>query len=33
MLCFVSEGTTSEEIEGTGEPHFMRGMVYEFSVA
>ena len=33
MLCFVPEGTHSEEMEGTGEPHFMRGMVYEFSVA
>jgi hypothetical protein len=33
MLCFVPEGTMSEEMEGTGEPHFMRGMVYEFAVA
>jgi hypothetical protein len=33
MLCFVSEGTTSEDMEGTGQPHFMRGMVFEFAVA
>lgn len=32
MLCFVPEGTHTEDMEGTGEPHFMRGMVYEFSV-
>ena len=32
MLCFVPEGTHSEDMEGTGQPHFMRGMVFEFSV-
>jgi hypothetical protein len=32
MLCFVPEGTTSEETEGHGQPHFMRGMVFEFTV-
>lgn len=32
MLCFVSEGTTSEETEGTGPPHFTRGMKFEFNV-
>ena len=33
MLCFVPEGTTSEDAYGTGQPHFMRGMVFEFTVA
>jgi hypothetical protein len=33
MLCFVPEGTHTEEMEGTGQPHFMRGMVFEFNVA
>lgn len=33
MLCFVPGGTTSEDAYGTGQPHFMRGMVDEFTVA
>lgn len=33
MVCFVPEGTTDRETEGTGQPHFMKGMVYEFTVA
>ena len=33
MLCFVPEGTTSEDAYTDGQPHFMRGMVYEFTVA
>ena len=33
MLCFVPEGTTSEDAYSTGQPHFMRGMVFEFTVA
>ena len=33
MLCFVPEGTTSEDAYTDGQPHFMRGMVFEFSVA
>jgi hypothetical protein len=32
MLCFVPEGTTSEETEGSGPPHFTRGMVFELEV-
>lgn len=30
-LCFIPEGTTSEETEGTGPPHFTLGMVGEFT--
>lgn len=33
MVCFVPEGTTGRDTEGTGQPHFMKGMVYEFTVA
>lgn len=33
MICFVPEGTTSEEAYGSGQPHSMRGMVFEFTVA
>lgn len=32
MICFVPEGTTTEDTEAHGEPHFMRGMVFEFTV-
>jgi hypothetical protein len=32
-LCFIAQGTTSEEQEGDGPPHAMEGMVKEFTVA
>ncbi len=31
-LCFIPVGTTSEETEGTGPPHFTEGMAAEFEV-
>ncbi|MGH8984381.1 MAG: hypothetical protein ACRDY6_10980 [Acidimicrobiia bacterium] len=31
-LCFIPVGTTSEETEGTGPPHFIEGMAAEFEV-
>ena len=31
-LCFIPVGTTSEETEGTGPPHFEEGMAAEFEV-
>jgi hypothetical protein len=31
-LCFIPVGTTSEETEGTGPPHFAEGMAAEFEV-
>lgn len=33
MLCFIPSGTTGEDVEGTGPPHFTQGMVHEFTVA
>jgi hypothetical protein len=32
-VCFVSDGTTSEDAEGDGPPHATLGMVKEFTVA
>ena len=32
MLCFIAVGTTSPETEGSGPPHFVEGMVTEFTV-
>ena len=31
--CFIPQGTTSEEEEGDGPPHFMEGMLAEFTVS
>ena len=31
-VCFIPQGTTSFETEGTGPPHFTLGMVTEFTV-
>jgi hypothetical protein len=32
MVCFVPEGASFEDFEGTGPPHALLGMTYEFSV-
>jgi len=32
-LCFIPVGTTSEEDEGDGPPHFTQGMKHEFTVS
>jgi uncharacterized cupredoxin-like copper-binding protein len=32
VACFIPVGATEENQEGTGPPHFMQGMVTEFSV-
>jgi hypothetical protein len=32
-ICFVPQGTTSQEEEGTGPPHAMLGMTKEFTVS
>jgi hypothetical protein len=32
-ICFISKGTTSDEHQGDGPPHFTMGMKHEFSVS
>ena len=32
-ICFIPEGTTDEETEGQGPPHFTKGMRQEFTVS